>query len=204
MRIYLKQQTAALDSCVRDTALTPVDNNPKQPENWPHITDTNQLLYLEDTVIADESCMHAAVAAPRPTPEFRSEKLHEAKLHHSLPSGTGQADIRVSPVELTRLAPRLRTYLRRTAPTWPEIIEAADWLRDEMGISQTSWGEACVTMGRAAAAVSVAVVSTRPPVYFRKSPGAYFHGMISRAKTGELQLGRTLWGMRAGAKENRG
>jgi replication initiation protein RepC len=166
MRIYLKQQTAALDSCVRDTALTPVDNNPKQPENWPHIIDTNQLLYLEDTVIADESRTHAADAATRPAIEFRSGKLHETKFHRGLPPGNGQADIRGSPSELTRLAARLRTYLRRTAPTRSEIIEAADWLRDEMGISQMSWGEACVTMGREAAAMTVAVVSTRPSVYF--------------------------------------
>jgi replication initiation protein RepC len=66
-----------------------------------------------------------------------------------------------------------------------------------MGISKYIWGDACLAMGREQAAIAVAIVSTKPPAHFRGSPGGYFHGMVSKAKAGELHLARTIWGMRS-------
>ena len=53
-----------------------------------------------------------------------------------------------------------------------------------------------MAMGRECAAVAVALVSTRPTGHFRTSPGGYFHGMVAKAKAGELNLVRTIWGLR--------
>ena len=69
-------------------------------------------------------------------------------------------------------------------------------LRGELGISRPLWGEACLAMGRECAAVAVALVSARPAEHFRTSPGGYFHGMVAKAKAGELNLVRTIWGLR--------
>jgi replication initiation protein RepC len=69
-------------------------------------------------------------------------------------------------------------------------------LRGELGISWPLWGEACLAMGRECAAVAVALVSARPVEHFRTSPGGYFHGMVQKAKAGELNLVRTIWGLR--------
>jgi replication initiation protein RepC len=104
--------------------------------------------------------------------------------------------LKITPVELVKLAPRLKSYLNNQAPSWPEIVDAADWLRDEMGISKHIWGDACLAMGREQAAIAVAIVSAKPPAHFRGSPGGYFHGMVSKAKAGDLHLARTIWGMR--------
>jgi replication initiation protein RepC len=72
-----------------------------------------------------------------------------------------------------------------------------------MGISRSLWGGACVAMGRECAAVAVALVSAKPAEHFRTSPGGYFHGMV--AKAGELNLVRTIWGLRqAKAARERG
>ncbi|MFL5289007.1 MAG: replication initiation protein RepC [Rhodopila sp.] len=49
-------------------------------------------------------------------------------------------------------------------------------------------------MGRECAAV--ALVSARPPEHFRTSSGGYFHGMVAKAKAGELNLVRTIWRLR--------
>src|SRR5690348_1098830 len=98
--------------------------------------------------------------------------------------------------ELLLLAPRLQTYLTTTQLLWRDIVGAADWLRGEMGISRPLWGEACVAMGRECAAVAVALVSARPAEHFRTSPGGYFHGMVAKAKAGEMNLVRTIWGLR--------
>jgi hypothetical protein len=78
----------------------------------------------------------------------------------------------VRPDELVRLAPRLRSYLHRPNPTWPEIIDAADWLRHDLDVSKSLWGDACFTLGRDLAAVALAVVSTKTPEHFRTTPGA--------------------------------
>jgi replication initiation protein RepC len=99
--------------------------------------------------------------------------------------------------ELMHLAPRLRAYLKTPSPAWPEIVNAADWLRGELGISKSLWGDACQAMGREQAAI--AIVSAEPAEHFRSTPGGYFHGMVAKAKSGELNLGRTIWGLRQAA-----
>ena len=104
--------------------------------------------------------------------------------------------MRLSIDELLLLAPRLRFYLTTPRPVWRDIVDAADWLRGEMGISRPLWGEACVAMGRECAAVAVGLVSAKPAEHFRTSPGGYFHGMVVKAKAGELNLVRTIWGLR--------
>ena len=55
-------------------------------------------------------------------------------------------------------------------------------------------------MGREQAAIELAVVSTEDPAHFRTTPGGYFHGMVAKAKVGELNLDRTLWAMRRAAE----
>ena len=112
--------------------------------------------------------------------------------------------MRLSTDELVHLAPRLKPYLRSASPAWPEIVDAADWLRGELGVSKSLWGEACVTMGREQAAIAVAIVSAKPAEHFRSTPGGYFHGMVAKAKAGELHLGRTIWGLRDGGKPRAG
>ena len=105
--------------------------------------------------------------------------------------------------ELTRLAPRLRPYLRSSAPTWPEIVAAADWLRQDLGVSKSLWGDACLAMGREEAAIALAIVSAKPAEHFRTTPGGYFHGMVAKARAGELNLGRTIWALRDAAGPHR-
>jgi replication initiation protein RepC len=104
--------------------------------------------------------------------------------------------MRLSTDELTVLAPRLRAYLKTPTPNWREIVDAADWLRGELGVSKSLWGEACVAMGREQAAIAIGIVSAKPPEHFRSTPGGYFHGMVAKAKAGELNLVRTIWGLR--------
>ena len=56
--------------------------------------------------------------------------------------------LKLEPDELVKLAPRLKSYLRRPDPTWPEIVDAAAFLRSDLGVSKSLWGEACLAMGR--------------------------------------------------------
>ena len=181
-----------------------VDINPKEPKNWPHITTTNHLQNPKDTVISPEGGKVDAAADPSPDHPIGVAKTigQDRGIRNFKQASAGaRADsgslLKITPVELMKLAPRLKPYLRDTSPRWPEIVEAADWLRDELGISKSIWGDACLAMGREQAAIAVAIVSAKPSNHFRGSPGAYFHGMVKKAKVGELHLARTIWGMRA-------
>jgi replication initiation protein RepC len=81
--------------------------------------------------------------------------------------------LKLLPDELVRLAPRLKPCLRRPSPTWPEVVDAADWLRHDLDVSKPLWGEACLAMGRGQAAIALAVVATKDPAHFRTTPGGY-------------------------------
>jgi replication initiation protein RepC len=58
-------------------------------------------------------------------------------------------------------------------------------------------------MGREQAAIATAIVSAKPAEHFRSTPGGYYTGWVAKAKTGELNLGRTIWGLRQAAAPNR-
>jgi replication initiation protein RepC len=80
---------------------------------------------------------------------------------------------------------------------WPDVVEAAYRLKPDLHISQQSWGEGCITLGRAGAAVCLlltdqAMQLDTDPV---QQPGAYFRAMIQRAKTGDLHLHNSIFGL---------
>lgn len=154
-----------------------VDSVPKGPEYRPHYLPTNQVQNQNDTVVAIEegNSTGGEISAPSQPPVRRE------------PSEGGKV-LKLRPDELVRLAPRLKPYLRRPDPNWPELVDAADWLRHDLDVSKSLWGEACVTMGREQAAIALAIVSTKDPAQFRTTAGGYFNGMVAKAKLGELNL----------------
>jgi replication initiation protein RepC len=174
------------------------DSDPKGPENRPHIILTNHPSNpKKDTVMESKGCRAAGSTVPHPTPTERHRKPQEGLSPWPHRTGAGTV-MRMSTDELVRLAPKLRAYLRTPTPTWPDIVDAADWLRHDLGVSKPLWGEACMAMGREAAAIALAIVSAKPTEHFTSSPGGYFYGMVAKAKGGELNLARTVWGLRSG------
>jgi replication initiation protein RepC len=161
-----------------------VNPDPAGAENGPRESTYNPASeHQEATVIAREesSGTRGEAGQPRSAP-VRQEPPEKV--------------LRLRPDELVRLAPKLKAYLRRPDPTWSELVDAAAFLRSDLGVSKALWGDACVAMGREQAAIAIAIISTREPAHFRTSPGGYFHGMVAKAKTGDLHLERTIWGMR--------
>jgi replication initiation protein RepC len=173
-----------------------VDSDPSGSENGPHQYTYNPDLNPQtDTVIANETC-NAAVGGGQANQAALEPHANLQETKPATPARIEGMVLRLSTDELVRLAPRLRPYLTTPAPTWPTILDAADWLRGELGVSKSLWGEACLAMGREEAAIAVAIVSAKPASHFRSSPGGYFHGMVAKAKAGELNLARTIWGLR--------
>jgi replication initiation protein RepC len=173
-------------------AFESVDSSPLGPENRPHqYTYKPDLNPEQDTVIARKESSRTGGEAIEPPPAPAPREVPE----------TGRV-LKFQPDELVKLAPKLKAYLRRPDPTWPELVDAAAFLRSDLGVSKSLWGEACLAMGRERAAIAIAIVSTKDPAHFRTTAGGYFHGMVTKAKAGELHLDRTLWGLR-GARDPR-
>jgi replication initiation protein RepC len=198
-RERLENQLAAVAGPIPET----VDSDPKGSENRPH-----QYTYKtpsnpeQDTVMTSEACKSAADSAvPDPAPAEARQERQEERKGQAARTDNGTV-LRLSTDELVRLAPRLRTYLRTSSPGWPDVVDAADWLRHDLGVSKSLWGEACLAMGREEAAIALAIVSAKPAAHFTSSPGGYFHGMVAKAKAGELNLARTVWGLRSGGRKD--
>ncbi|HJU16757.1 MAG TPA: plasmid replication protein RepC [Stellaceae bacterium] len=170
------------------------DSIPKQTEGRPH-----QHNYKpkpnpdQDTVIAGNKRSRGGEEPLLPSQTPETWQCPEKDRVHG-----------IVPDELVRLSPKLRPYLEGPNPTWPELVDAADWLRHELGVSKFLWAEACLIMGREMAAVALAIVSTKDPAHFRTTPGGYFHGMVAKAKSGQLHLERTVWALRRAAEPERG
>jgi replication initiation protein RepC len=170
--------------------LQDVKKTPSQVQNEPHQYTYNRPPYPEkNTVITAKTCSEPAEPPIRQSAAAEAQNKPEKGMVHG-----------IRPDELVRLAPRLKPYLRRPNPTWPEVIDAAGWLRHDLDVSKSLWGDACLTLGRDLAAVALAIVSTKDPEHFRTTPGGYFHGMVQKAKAGELYLERTVWALRRAAQ----
>jgi replication initiation protein RepC len=168
-----------------EALLGTVESDPKEAENRPHYNNYKSTLYPEqDTVIAAEECSRDGEGGSDLRPAVPRKRPEKGMVHG------------IAPEELVRLAPKLKPYLRRPSPTWSDIVDAADWLRHDLGVSKPLWGDACLAMGRDLAAIALAIVSTKEPGHFTGSPGGYFHGMVAKARAGELHLERTVWALR--------
>lgn len=187
-----------------EALLKTVETAPKDEENLAHYNNYNRTDNLKkDIVIATKGCNAARAASPSqglvPVPQAtNSQSLTPARAPRT---DRGMVD-RVSADELARLAPKLREYLGRPDPTWSDIADAADWLRGELGVSKSLWGEACLAMGRDRAAVALALVTTKEPGKVR-NPGGYFRAMLRKDMAGELHLDQSIWGLRRGIEPER-
>jgi replication initiation protein RepC len=176
-----------------EVLLGTVESDPMGAENRPHQYSYNRTLDPnQDTVIAAKTSSEPAAQSVSQSPESPSAPRPEKRMVNG-----------IRPEELARLAPGLTPFLARSSPSWPEIIDAADWLRQHLGVSKPLWDDACLTMGRHLAAVALAIVSTKRPGHFRTTPGGYFHGMVQKAKSGELHLERTVWALRRSIEPER-
>ena len=163
-------------------ASCPVENDPTGSPERPHTISTSLSLYPSDTVIASEKSSRGEIASEA------SGIVSQVKGNRAGRDETScdfDAPAKVHPGELLQLAPRLAEHVAQDYPDWADIVNAAGGgLRNELGVSQTLWGEACLAVGRPMAALALAIVSTKPREHFTRGAGGYFAAMVKRAKTG--------------------
>ena len=83
----------------------------------------------------------------------------------------------------------------RTRADAQDFRLAANLARSRLGVSPSAWRQACEVMGLDAASLAVAVVASRADAGKVRSAGGYLRGMVAAARRGELELGKSLWGL---------
>lgn len=179
--------------------LKTVDTGPSEPENRPPHYNYNPTVNLnKDTVTAANRCSDAGAV---PSSHDHNLEPHPANSQtparpHSPPTSNAKF-YGTTPDELVQLTPKLRQYLRSPDPDWRDIVDAADWLRSDLEVSKSLWGEACLVMGRELAAIALAIgVSTKQPEHFKSGPGGYFHGIVAKHVASTLRIEGTIWALR--------
>jgi replication initiation protein RepC len=161
VRSLQRRQEAARERL--EMLLGTVETDPKEPENRTHIYNYNPTADLnKDTVIAAKGCSSPSGTSYSQNPRSVPDGTTTRSVPPARPERTDKGLVdRTSADELARLAPKLRDYLRRPDPNWSNIVDAADWLRGELGVSKSLWDDACITMGRNRAAMALAPITSR-------------------------------------------
>ena len=164
------------------TRFCPEDTAPSGAAECTPITTTNQLP-------ADQS------ATRKPDLEISSHPKGAASTANEQPAPTSPEleEHTISPRFILTVSPALKPYIVSPKPTWAHIVDAADWVRDDLGISRHAWIEACMTMGRYNAAAAIAVIAAKSAEI--RSAGGYLRAMTERARQGELHLPKSVYGL---------
>jgi replication initiation protein RepC len=185
----LERRRSEAEQMLRDL-IKPVDTAPMGAENDAHSTTTTLTSIIKDNVIASQESSRVEPAVSDDLGRPKPDRLFPETLH-------------ITPTTLVELAPRLAPYMPPNDQRWPAVVDAAQCLSGEMGINGTLWARACDVMGRAYAAVALAIVSTKRIGPNRElgeieSPGQYFGGMLRKFEKNpqDLCLSRTLWALK--------
>ena len=109
---------------------------------------------------------------------------------------------RISPTMLAEASPPLAEALWTVSPQeetrWRDIVDSANALLPDLGISQNAWGQACHEISREGAAVAVAVIAAKHRRGGVRKPGGYLRWITREiAAGGVLDLGPKVYGLRA-------
>ncbi len=87
--------------------------------------------------------------------------------------------------------------LHNRALSWADLVEAANALLPTLGINRTAWWDACDVLGREGAAICIMIIDQKAqdPENPVRNPGGYLRKMVARAKTGDLNLQGSVFGL---------
>ena len=142
-------------------------------------------------------------------PNLGAERPHNPHAGHEPPRETPLDRVhahlrayRISPSMLAEASPPLAEALWTVSPgeraAWRDVVDSANALLPQLGISQNAWGEACHEISREGAAVAVAIIAAKHENGSVRRPGGYLRWITREiAAGGVLDLGPKIYGLRA-------
>lgn len=165
-----------------DRFMFPKDNRGSGSKNEPFIHIQTNPHPLKE-VQAERACS----SDPDPRPSTSAE----------LPASPSNSRFNARPSELMEMFPTTAMYVDASRPAWSDIHRAASRLRHDLGIRIGVYVDALENLGPDAAAIAIMITAERQARgEIRLTAGAYFTGMVGKAKRDELDLARSLWGFR--------
>lgn len=132
----------------------------------------------------------SSIGGPTPAPTKRGQETAPGE----------DFPVKTSPAELVKLFPAAAQYVSRQNPDWDDACRGADQLGRDLGIRRDTYIEAVSLLGREGAAVALFITAERDARNeIKRTAGCYFAGMTERARTGQLDLNKSLWGYRKAA-----
>ncbi len=114
-----------------------------------------------------------------------------------LPASPSNSSFKARPSDLMEMFPTTAMYVATRNPHWRDLHTAASRLRHDLGIRIGTYVDALDRLGPDSAAIAVMITAERHARdEIRSTPGAYFAGMVGKARRDELDLARSLWGFR--------
>lgn len=166
--------------------------------------------HCQSTDLVKSSCEHASDGAhSTTTSHLQSAKADTSRGLATKSSKSGEvssnadtavhADLDkhgVTPGFMIDVAPDLCHDLLGHDRSWGELTAIAERAANQSGISQSAFHDAIRVMGSRGATASVLATLQKYRTGEVRRPGAYLRGMTAKAMTGELNLGRTLHGLK--------
>jgi replication initiation protein RepC len=112
-------------------------------------------------------------------------------------------EVKTSPQELADLVPEIGDRIVATGQdvNWGSLTVATAAFARDYGINSATVRKAVRVIGWQSTHISLVVVASKSRAHFDVSPGAYFTSLIGKAERGELDLRRSLWGLRQAAPD---
>ncbi|AOW50665.1 plasmid replication protein RepC [Acetobacter ascendens] len=174
------------------SSLLTVESDPMGSPERPQYTNTNPSTLAKATVRADgfaENCIEATRSRP-------SSSSRVAEHQASPPSAADPLrGFRAKPTFVLHIAPIFRQYCSSDRPAETQIIQAALYACEQLGISRHAWAQGQAVFGDYPNAVVIAAIAARTDAGEVRSPGGLLRAMISRYLSGQLALDRTLYGL---------
>jgi len=168
----------------------PSEMGPMGPQSGAHYTDTKNIQ-------TSKKVEQVAATGGNRIEEMRREGPGSTTVRPGEYDRTALRGFKGTSVFYLEICSSLRELCSTGRPSAEELIEAAEYLSGQVGVSCHAWSQACVVLGRLQAAVAVIVMAARlergAAIRFRD---AYFRSLIERGARNTLFLDRSLYALR--------
>ncbi|MBS1035871.1 MULTISPECIES: replication initiation protein RepC [Gluconobacter] len=172
------------------STLYPVEMRPMGPQNGAHYTDTKNIQ-------SSKKVDHVAADGGNRIEQMRREGQGSEPNRSSVYDRTALRGFKGTATFYLEICTSLRDLCSTGRPSAEQLIDAAEYLSGQVGVSCHAWSQACVVLGRLQAAVAVIVMASRlergAVIRFRD---AYFRSLIERGARNTLFLDRSLYALR--------
>nr|WP_240149384.1 replication initiation protein RepC [Asaia sp. As-1742] len=189
LRAIQAQQEAAVDNTIT-SAFQTSKMRPMGAQSETHYTDTKNNLSLRK-VVSVAACSRNRIETMRREPLDHPGESSRLGRESALRGFKGTAQFYLG------ICAALREICPTATPSAEQLIDAAEYLSGQIGVSYHAWGQGCSVLGRLQAAIAVIIMASRlerqAVIHARD---VYFRALVERGAQNALFLDRSLYALR--------